>query len=178
MTTKRCAIFIDGAYWEKLKKIDFGEPRTNLFKLSEILTNDYERLRTYYYNCAPYQSDPPTREEKEMKMRFDSYINKLKEFPRFEIRFGTLRPRGGDFVQKGVDVLFAIDLVRLSLGKHIDKAILITGDNDFVPAIKVAKDEGVLVFLYHSMNTRSYELFSVVDEKYPITKELIDKIKI
>ncbi len=59
----------------------------------------------------------------------------------------------------------------------MDKAILVTGDSDFVPAIKAAKYAGVVIILYYSRGLGVYahdELLEAVDEKYEITQELID----
>ena len=70
----------------------------------------------------------------------------------------------------------AVDLVRLSWDKQISKAILVTGDSDFVPAIEAAKDAGVLVQLYYSKSSIHDELLSVVDERECISKELIDSV--
>ena len=59
----RTAIFIDGAYLGKtLKK--FGEPKVDFQQLSEKMANGADILRTYYYDCSPYQSNPPTSEER------------------------------------------------------------------------------------------------------------------
>lgn len=107
----------------------------------------------------------------------DKFLFNLKQLPRFEIRLGKLARYGNNFVQKRVDILMAVDLVRLSWAKQISKAILVTGDSDFVPAIQAAKDAGVLVSLYYSPLSIHDELLSVVDERFVITENLIDSIK-
>jgi hypothetical protein len=61
----RLAIFIDGGYFEKIIKNEFGEILIDFAKLVEALTDGKELLRTYYYNCLPYQSNRPTKEESE-----------------------------------------------------------------------------------------------------------------
>lgn len=42
------------------------------------------------------------------------------------------------------------DIVKLSLKRIVDQFIIITGDADFIPAIRVAKEEGVKVHLWHA----------------------------
>ena len=69
--------------------------------------------------------------------------------PRFEVRLGKLAPRDGEFEQKGVDVLFSVDIVRMSWAKQIERVILITGDSDFIPAVNAARETGVIVELYY-----------------------------
>jgi len=48
-------------------------------------------------------------------------------------------------VQKGVDMRIGIDVATLSLKKHVDRIILISGDMDMIPAMKLARREGVQV---------------------------------
>lgn len=52
-----------------------------------------------------------------------------------------------DIKQKGVDMKIGLDIASLSIKKHIEKIILITGDSDFVPAIKMARREGIIIQL-------------------------------
>ena len=47
----RAAVFIDGAYLTKILDVDFGKPKIDLAKFSDMLCGNNERLRTYYYNC-------------------------------------------------------------------------------------------------------------------------------
>ncbi len=176
----RAVVLLDGGYLAKLLKDEFGEPRIDHLKLSENLSAGYERLRTYYYDCLPYQSDPPTPEERKMISDKTRFIRRLESLPRFDVRLGKLRLREGFFVQKGIDVLLAIDLVGLASKRQIQKAILLAGDADYVPAVEVAKDDGVIVHLYHSQVIGKYsnELHQVCDERTPVTKQLIDSCRI
>ena len=50
-----------------------------------------------------------------------------------------------DFKQKGVDIKIGLDIAWLSTKRIVDKIILVTADNDFVPAMKFARKEGVHV---------------------------------
>jgi uncharacterized LabA/DUF88 family protein len=47
--------------------------------------------------------------------------------------------------QKGVDMRIGIDVATLSLKKQVDRIILISGDLDMIPAMKLARREGVQV---------------------------------
>lgn len=77
-----------------------------------------------------------------------------------------------------MDILFAVDLVRLSATHQVDRCVLFTGDSDLVPAVEVAKDEGVVVQIYYSPRSIHNELLKVCDERFEITKALIDKWKV
>jgi uncharacterized LabA/DUF88 family protein len=172
----RAAVFIDGAYLTKILDVDFGKPKIDLAGFSDILCGDYERLRTYYYNCMPFQSNPSTEEERRRFASMDKFVYTLRKLPRFEVKLGRLGCVGGEFIQKRVDIALAADLVRLSCGRMIQKAVLVTGDSDFLPAIEAAKEAGVLVTLYYSRSSIHDELLSAVDESAVIDQELISKV--
>jgi uncharacterized LabA/DUF88 family protein len=52
------------------------------------------------------------------------------------------------FEQKRVDVMLSVDLVRHAAAGHIQHAILVAGDSDFIPAVAAAKESGVTVSLW------------------------------
>lgn len=52
-----------------------------------------------------------------------------------------------DFSQKRVDMKIGLDVAWLSSKGIVDRIILVTGDTDFVPAMKFARREGVQVVL-------------------------------
>ena len=56
----RVAIFIDGAYLDNVIRSEFQNARIDYQALSERMSGDSDILRTYYYDCLPYQRDPPT----------------------------------------------------------------------------------------------------------------------
>ena len=45
--------------------------------------------------------------------------------------------------QKGVDMRIGLDIATLTLKKHVDTIVLVSGDADFVPAAKLARREGI-----------------------------------
>ncbi len=64
----------------------------------------------------------------------------------------TQRPiTAQDFVpvlsQKGVDMRIGLDIAWLALKRLVDVLVLVTGDSDFIPAMKLARREGLLVYL-------------------------------
>ena len=50
--------------------------------------------------------------------------------------------------QKGVDMRIGLDIAALTLKGHVDVVVLVTGDSDFIPALKFARREGKQTFLY------------------------------
>jgi uncharacterized LabA/DUF88 family protein len=49
--------------------------------------------------------------------------------------------------QKQVDMKIGLDIAWISSKRIVDKLVLFTGDSDFVPAMKFARREGVMVYL-------------------------------
>ena len=45
--------------------------------------------------------------------------------------------------QKGVDMRIGLDIATLTLKRHVDTIVLVSGDADFVPAAKLARREGI-----------------------------------
>ena len=189
----RFAVFIDAGYLSKVCS-DFNT-RLNFLKLSEEVSNGEERLRTYFFDCAPYTSPKPTDDEKFRKSEYDKFIYALQQEPRFMIRLGHLQKIRTEktvvFRQKMVDVLFSLDLAKLALNHQIQRAVLFAGDSDYVPAIHIARDEGVVVQLYYYQRLRDQtnpidqgfprphdELLNNCDDKFLIDRKFIDKVKI
>jgi len=107
----------------------------------------------------------------------DKFVYTLKKLPRFDVKLGRLECIGGEFVQKRVDIAMAVDMVRLSCGRMIGKAIVVTGDSDFVPAIEASKESGVVVILYYSPSSVHDELLLSVDESVIISADLIKLVE-
>jgi len=63
----------------------------------------------------------------------------------------TLRVKHADLVpkisQKGVDMRIGMDIAALTLKKQAHIIVLVTGDSDFIPAMKFARREGAQLFL-------------------------------
>ena len=181
------AFFIDGAYLGQVLKVQFKSPRIDFSSFGREVCRMVDPaatlFRTYYYNCLPYQANPPTPAEQQRFSAMQSFLNALNRLPRFEVRQGKLAYRGLDqngrpiFVQKMVDVLLSIDLVQLCLKGRITDIVIVAGDSDFIPALEVAKQEGVTIWLLHGPNYHE-ALWNIADERVLITGDLIDRIRL
>ncbi len=182
----RLAILIDGGYVDKVLQDEFGGAKILYDKLAQevagLVSSQQNILRVYYYHCLPFKSDPPTREEAERFSSSQNFFDALNRLPRFEVRLGRIYPRGRNadgtmkVEQKMVDVLISVDLVRLATRGQVTDIVIASGDSDFVPAIQVAKDEGVLIWLLHGAKPHS-ELLNIVDERLRLNAELMKRIK-
>ena len=76
----------------------------------------------------------------------EEFVSEIESLDRWSMRLGKLQKRWDGkkeyFEQKRVDVLLSVDLVRHAAAGHIQHAVLIAGDSDFVPAVEAAKEHG------------------------------------
>ncbi len=141
MTKERVAIFIDGSnLYYSLKNLEIN--KIDFQRLLKLLTKDKLLISTFYYN-APLNIDvnPKTYWEQQ------KFFNELKKIPDFNIVLCKLRKhkrKDGNYVfdVKGDDVHLAVDLVSRAYENLYDTAIIVSGDEDFVPAIKKAQKLG------------------------------------
>ena len=168
----RVGIFIDGGYLDKVLSNGFGGAKVDLGTFAATLAGSTEILRTHYYHCLPYQGNPPAPEERARFASAQRYLSALGRLPRFEIRLGRLAKISGQFTQKRVDTLLAIDMVRLASKQQISRAILVSGDSDFAPPVLAAKAEGVLVTLFYAPPVHN-ELLEACDERKLIDQALV-----
>ena len=66
--------------------------------------------------------------------------------PKVEIDASHLVP---NITQKGVDMRIGMDIAALTLKRQVQVIVLVTGDSDFVPAMKFSRREGAQLFLVH-----------------------------
>jgi uncharacterized LabA/DUF88 family protein len=192
----RLAIFIDGAYLNKMAQeygvwVDFEKLSAHVLSVVQKYEScNLSLVRTYYYDSLPYMCNRPTEEEKKQHAGKYKFFDRLRAMSRFTVREGQANKIGEDrsgnplIQQKQVDLLFGLDVALLSGKGAITHAVLITGDNDFVPAVKAAQNEGVTVFLLHGPEankegncTYSKELWQTCDERASMTEAFFEKVK-
>ena len=63
-----------------------------------------------------------------------------------------------------VDVLLSVDMVRHSAAGHIQHAIIVAGDSDFIPAIEATKESGATVTMWYGDESSIHkDLLSLAD---------------
>lgn len=161
----RAAVFIDGAYLEWLIMKEPGLSKVRVHDMVPHMTGDVELFRAYWYDCLPVVKTPADMTWLQRKEKFLGYLRTL---PKFEIRLGKIgrSDNGASFVQKGVDVSLAVDLVALATQRAISCAHIVAGDNDFAPAVRYAKSNGVSVKLWYGGRSHpGGDLFDSCDER-------------
>jgi uncharacterized LabA/DUF88 family protein len=106
------------------------------------------------------------------------FIDRLRRLPRFEVKLGKLQCINGQFRQKKVDVLMSLDIVDICVDNGISHAIIVAGDADFVPAVKKAKDRGVVAHLWYHPDSVHNELLDEVDELHTLTPSFVESCRL
>ncbi|HEV2737296.1 MAG TPA: NYN domain-containing protein [Candidatus Elarobacter sp.] len=180
----RVAIFIDGGYLDFVLREEFDNARIDYEKFAAWMAGPNELLRTYYYHCLPFQSSPPTDEERRRFSHAQSFFGRLGRIPRFHVREGKLAYRGRDastglpfFEQKRVDLMLGLDMALLATKRQISDVVLFSGDSDLLPAVEAVKSEGVLFRLYHGTAQRPHaDLYAAADERVALSADVIQSI--
>lgn len=169
----RAGIFIDGGYiLNQLKNRNITpdyQALTSYFLKPLRQSVSLDLMRCYFYYCAPWTSENPTEEEQARLDKYDAFVEQIESMDRWAIRQGKLERRFDGkkeyFEQKRVDVLLSCDLVRHAAAGHIQHAILVAGDSDFIPAVEAAKESGVTITLFAGeYNTVHSDLIILSDE--------------
>ena len=169
----RSAIFIDGGYF--LNQLKIAKVTPDYQRLPDFLlqaarkTIPIDLMRCYFYYCAPWMPQNPSEEAVRRMETHKAFVDQIESLDRWQVRLGKLERRWDGqkeyFEQKRVDVLLSIDLVRHATAGHIQHAILIAGDSDFIPAVTAAKEAGVVVTLWCVDGTTVHrDLIALVDE--------------
>jgi len=97
--------------------------------------------------------------------------------PYVSVRLGRLERRGEGFVEKGVDIQIAVDMLRLAYARAFDVAILVSGDGDFAEVVRVIQDMGMQVenTTFHALS--SYRLAQQADRFYALDDFPWEKLK-
>ena len=192
----RLAIFIDGGYLDAIARdefavfVDFRKFSDQILAAVSAKTPEpIDLLRTYYYHCLPYQSNPPTQEESRRYSQKHRLFERLRYLDRYEIRLGHLMYRGSDsqgnpiFMQKRVDLLLGLDFSLLSGKGKVTHIAVVSGDSDLVPALEVARREGVSLWLFHGprkskkdgSSTFASELWFAADERVELDQTFMQR---
>ncbi len=182
-----CAVFLDAGYIEKVLQFEHPGARIDYGKLANAMAAQDVLLRAYYYHCLPYQSNPPTQDEKDRYDKRHRFIDALAYVPRFQTRLGQLALVGIDqngkkiFQQKRVDLMLGVDMALLAGKGKITSIALFTGDSDTIPAVEAVKQEGVIVTLWHGAKngaqSPSRDLYKLCDERVELTTNIVTAIQ-
>lgn len=138
-------VFVDGTHVDHRCQEAFGRKDIDFKKFFLKLTLD-TRLLEVVYCTAPYLFEDLRKHQKGVMNRLHQIGVKLTVYEgrhmRREWYCKSCDYRHVEPVEKGTDVAVAAHLVRAACGKLADRLILVSGDNDFWPALEIAKSVG------------------------------------
>jgi len=161
----RIAILIDGNNFYKGCQLNFNRTDVDFRKLGVKLCEAVsgELLRIYYYNAHVSKTIDPLGFQRQQK-----FFDNLRATPNITLKLGhlvyhRLRNEQGFSSQffpteKGIDVQIAVDMIRLGLLKACEGIILVSGDSDYIYAVRFAKDLGSNVYIASFQMGGSIEL--------------------
>lgn len=166
---KRVVIFIDGSnLYHSLINL-LGHAKLDFGKFIEKLSSGYELFRTYYYNAQLNQQADPNAYKAQQQ-----FLSSLRSLPFFELRLGVLRPRGDTWVEKGIDVKVAVDMIGMAYKSQYDVALLVSGDGDYVDCVRAVKDAGKHVVNAYFVSSQSQALRDACDDWICMDKNYLD----
>ena len=171
MNTQRVAIFIDGSnLYHNLKRFNI---KTTFEEIIKSVETKREVVDIFYYTALLDKSIDEKRYNEHKR-----FLDKIKQIPNFHIVLCNLRKvvleNGSvDFVIKGDDVYLATDLIKGAYENLYDVAIIISGDGDFVPAIKLVQKNNKKVINAFFPKSSSYLLRNCCNGSINLKKTLM-----
>lgn len=176
----RVAIFIDGNNFyyglrrlygknKRLKNFDFNN-------FSNFLANKKNLVGIFYYN-AELDKDNNLKKYESQKEFFET----LKKIPNFHLVLCKLLKRNITgtnkfyYIIKEDDINMAVDMVEGACEDNFDIAIVVSGDGDFVPAVKAVQRKNKTVENIYFKNSSSRNLKTHCNKSIQLTKEILDK---
>lgn len=157
--SEKVAVFIDAANLfngliKDHKRIDLNyELFINKLVAGRMFT------RAYYYTALPHQERNPEQYAKQQR-----FLHALKSVPYLQIKYGRLEYRASGYVEKGVDISLAVDMLDFAYRNTYDTAVLVSGDGDYANAVKIIQDMGKHVENAASQSCLSQNLRQVSDK--------------
>ena len=175
----RNSIFIDGNnFYHGLRYLYGKDKRLKNFdfeKFCNMLSEDRKIINIYYYNAE--------LDKTKNKLKFESqeeFFDNLKKIPNFNLILCKLLKRkikGMNkyyYVLKEDDIHMAVDMVENACEDKFDVAILVSGDGDFVPAVKAVQRKNKAVENIYFKNSSSRSLKNICNKSLELTKEILN----
>ena len=144
-------------------------------KLVDFLKEDRKLIRAYFYGAVPQEKDlKKNTPEWESFLRQKRFLEELS-LQGIKVKVTTLkRLPSGEFIEKGVDVMLATDMLSLAYKNAYDSAILVSGDSDFSYTVEEVQSLGKRVENASFKITSSYILRKVCD-RFTLLDDYLDR---
>ena len=167
---RRVAVFIDGSNLYHGMKHASGSARIDLHKLASRLARPDDLVAIYYYTAEL----PRAHQHLGEQLKF---LARVRATPQAVLRLGRLEDRGGCLVEKGVDVMIALDMLEHAFLDDYDMAILVSGDGDFVDVVRAVRRHGKAVRNAYFKRGRSSALAQACRSFIRLTPDTLDECR-
>jgi uncharacterized LabA/DUF88 family protein len=176
----RVTVFIDGNnFYFGLRKL-YGKNKSLkkfYFKaFADYLAKGDKVVGIYYYNAQLDKVFNPKKFKSQKE-----FFAKLREIPNFHLVLCKLLKRNITgtnkyyYIIKEDDIHMAVDMVDGSADDLFDTAILVSGDGDFVPAVRSVKRRNKKVENVYFKGSSSRNLKNHCNASLELSKEILDK---
>jgi len=177
---KRVAVFIDGNnFYFGLRKL-YGKSKSlknfDFKGFAQFLAGKEKVVSIYYYNALLDKENNLQKYESQKE-----FFEKLKQIPNFNLVLCKLLKRNITgtnkfyYIIKEDDINMAVDMVENACDDNFDMAVLVSGDGDFVPAVRSVKKKNKLVKNVYFKNSSSRNLKNFCDESFELSKENLNR---
>lgn len=146
-------MFVDAQNLIRAAEDYYGKPKQMDFvKLADHFALDYDMVRPYWFDSH----HPDNRPQK--------FYHMLKMEGGYRVTSKPTRERGNSRREKGVDIQLATELIAQGFNDSYEVAVLVTGDADYLRAIRYVQDQGKRVVGVQFDSNTAGDLKGAVDE--------------
>jgi len=175
---RKVMIFIDGGYLRKGFQATLGSDRIKFTDLANLLISfvrrghiEGELVSVFYYDAIV----DATENLNEHKIQ-NKYFEEIRKCDFYEVKLARLKTSESGYKQKGVDVQLAIDMVTKAYQGQYDIAILVSGDDDLIDAVKAVKEAGKIVYGCYFEQNASKGLVNSFNARRVLTPKFLDSL--
>lgn len=175
---EKISVYIDGAnfvYGLKTLHPKYSDYHFDFKSFIKKVVGRNQLVKIFYYNASLKQKINPRRFKEQQKL-----FSRLRKIPKCNVILCKRQKRFGKddeeyYTIKGDDINLALDMLNHAWEDKYDKAILISGDGDFVPLVKYVKSKNKQIEVISFEEITSRNLIKEVGRCKFITKKIANK---
>lgn len=140
------------------------------------IATQYDKV--FYYHASPSQKGDDVAEYNAACDAHDAHIAQINAIRGYHAYAGETRHRSnrrGGTQQKMVDVMIAVDMLRHTFNRNMQKCTLLTSDLDFAPLLEALVQEGMWVTVWHD-EFANERLLRTADDRKPMNIDTLAQI--
>ena len=149
---ERIIIFIDNSnIFKGFRKYN---TKADYEKLKNIIARDRDLKDIFLYEGVVYPISPVKKK----------WYNDLKNNSGYVIKASFDKITANEAIEKKIDIKMAIDIISLAYENAYDKAVLVSGDGDFIPVVDKLKEMDKPIELWAFKYSLSHALMDKIGE--------------